>query len=172
MGHSLFNLPSDFACFGQQGQKMRYPRRGPSGAVGARTAAQKGYALYQIAVLNLYPAAVVRSDRIPEWETLLGPYRNQLLCPFAKDCIVPDQREQHRTVSQNQSQRWRMSQPPSLSDYCGVLCQCLIGVAEAEKDIPQDRLRVCMGVEAGLMDKQAVRVWIIEGTHRLQMRSG
>src|SRR6516162_3616060 len=65
MGHSLFNLPSDFACFGQQGQKMRYPRRGPSGAVGARTAAQKGYALHQIAVLNLYPAAVDRSDRIP-----------------------------------------------------------------------------------------------------------
>jgi hypothetical protein len=55
-----------------------------------------------------------------------------------------------------------MSQPPSLGNRCAALSQCLVGKAETEKDTPQDRLRIYVGVGSDLMDKGAVGDWIIK----------
>src|ERR1700720_1257943 len=65
-----------------------------------------------------------------------------------------------------------MSQPPSLSDCCVGPRQCLVGIAETEKDIPQPCLRYYLEVGSGLVDKGAVRDWIIKHTHLFEMRSG
>src|SRR5271155_3460529 len=67
-GQSLFNLPCDLTCPGQEGGIMGHPRLRSSGAVSDRTTAQQRYRLRHIAVLDLGPAAIDRSVRAPVGE--------------------------------------------------------------------------------------------------------
>src|ERR1700682_3434493 len=65
-----------------------------------------------------------------------------------------------------------MSQSASLGDCCIALCQCLVGKAETEKDVPKHRLRVYVGMESGLMDKRPVGDRIIKRKRLFEMRPG
>ena len=87
------------------------------------------------------------SQRTPERETLLGRDRNQLVCALIQGHVVSDERKQPGARRQAASQRRRMSQPPSLSDCCVALCQCLVGKAETEKDNSQERRALIRGGE-------------------------
>ena len=50
------------------------------------------------------------------------------------------------------------------------MCQCLVWKAETEEVDPQDRLRVYVGVEPGLMNKRAMGDRIIKRKRLLGMR--
>src|ERR1700730_11636230 len=65
-----------------------------------------------------------------------------------------------------------MSQSPSLVDGRIAPCQCLVRIAETEKDDPQERLRAYGGVESGLMGKCAMGIWIIKRQRLFEMRPG
>src|ERR1700730_6661745 len=65
-----------------------------------------------------------------------------------------------------------MSQSPSLGDGRIAPCQCLVRIAETEKDDPQERLRTYGGVESGLMGKRAMGIWIIKRQRLFEMRPG
>src|SRR5215472_6130535 len=139
-GHGLFDLPGDPTCCGQEGDVIGRPRLRPSDPEGDRAAAQKRYPFGHIPIFDLDPAAVDGSHGAPVGETLLGRYRNQLLCPLVEECGVSDERQQNGAKRQGRSQRRRMSQPSSLSDCCAAPCQCLVWKAETEKQNPQKRL--------------------------------
>src|SRR5271165_821760 len=68
-GQSLFNLPCNLTCSGQEAEMKGSPRGRPGSAVSSRTAAQQKYALGQVARIDLDPAAVNRSQRTPVGET-------------------------------------------------------------------------------------------------------
>src|SRR5215831_7339426 len=65
-----------------------------------------------------------------------------------------------------------MSQPQRLGDGGIAPCQCLVRIAETEKDNPQIHLCEHLGVNPGLMDKRAVGDWIVERKDLFEMRSG
>src|SRR5262249_61264280 len=93
---------------------------------------------------------------MPARETLLGRYRNELICPLIQSCVVSHEPKKHGTVPQAYSQRRRVCQPPSLG-HCGVApCQCLLRITETEKREPQKRLCVNVGVVSGLMGQRTV----------------
>jgi hypothetical protein len=108
---------------------MGHPQLRPGGAVSGRTGAQETYPLRHIAIFDLDPAAIDRSLRTPERETLLGRHRNQLVYPPIQGCVVSDETKRHGADRQARSQRRRMSQPPSLSDCCIAPFCCLVGKA-------------------------------------------
>src|SRR5882724_1248539 len=114
--------------------------------------------------------SVDRSLRTPVGKTLLGRYRKQLLYPLAEDFVISGERKHDGAVRQAQSQRPRMSQPPSLSDCSAALDQCLIRIAETEEDYPQERLRVYMGGVAGVIDERARGDRIVKRKYLFQMR--
>src|SRR6516162_11207033 len=119
---------------------MGHPRLRPGGAKGRRSAAQERYPLHHVAIFGLDPPAISRSQRTPVMETLRDSHCDQLFCPLIQGCTVADERKQPAADIQAQSQRRRMSQPPSVSDCCVAPRQCPIGIAETEKDDPKERL--------------------------------
>ncbi len=64
-----------------------------------------------------------------------------------------------------------MIQLPGLGDCGDASGQCLIGKAETKEDEPQDGLLGYRGMGSGLIDNQAVGVWVIKGEPRFQMRA-
>ena len=73
---------------------------------------------------------------------------------------------------QARSQSRRMSQPPSLSDRCVGLCQCLVQEAETEKDEPQKTLQADARAEPNLMGERAVGDRIVKRKRLFQVRPG
>ena len=65
-----------------------------------------------------------------------------------------------------------MSKSPRLSNRRAALGQCLVGIAETNQDDPQECLRYYLGIDSGLIDKQAMGIWIIKRKHLFEMRSG
>src|SRR6516162_8802946 len=171
-GQTLFNLARDLTCPGQEGAIIGGPYFGPGGAVSHRTAMQKQYSLLYIAIFDFDPAARDGSHRTAEREALLGCDGNELACPLLQGYVVSDERKQYVAECQARRQRRRMSQPPSLSNYCAALCYCLIRKAEIEQDNRQVGLRYHVQVGSGLICKRAVGDWIIKDTHLFQVRSG
>jgi hypothetical protein len=91
--HTLFNLPCDLTCSGQKGERMGRPHFRPGSTVSRRTAAQQRYPFGHITILDRDPAAMDRSHRTPDRETLLGRHRNQLVCPLIQRYVVSDNRK-------------------------------------------------------------------------------
>ena len=81
-------------------------------------------------------------------------YRYELVHPLAEDGIVRKERKHPGPDRQAHSQRRRMSQSLSFRDSCTAPYQRAIGIAETEEDIPQDRLRYYVGMQARLMDER------------------
>jgi hypothetical protein len=154
----------------EESDRIRREQLCPCAAKSRRTAAQKRYPLRHITILDLDPAAVARSDRTPEGETVLGRNRDQLVCPLAGDSALSDERNRDDADCQDQSQRRQKRQPASLGNRRSAPYQSLFRIAESEKDDPQPRFCVFVGVESDLMDKRAVGERIVEREHRFQMR--
>ena len=68
----LFSLARKFTCPGQKRGMIRKPHLRTGGAVSGRTAAQERYPRHHIAIFDLHPPAIDRSQRTPEGATLFG----------------------------------------------------------------------------------------------------
>ena len=117
---------------------MGPPRRPPSDAVSRQTGAQKRHSFRNSVVLDLDPAQIEGSHRVPAWEPLFGRYCNQLVYPFGEDFTGSDERKHPRADRQAPSQRWRVGQSPSFSDCRVDSRQSLISKPEAKEGIPQE----------------------------------
>ena len=73
----------------------------PGGAERAQTVPQERYALYNMGVFGLDPAAADRSQCTPEGKALLGCYRNQLVCRFNQSWTLSDERKHYGAVMQD-----------------------------------------------------------------------
>src|ERR1700730_4232526 len=117
--HGLPSLPCDLTSLGEEGHKMghsrhSYPR--PGGTVTRPTVAQERYPLRHIAIIDLGPAAIDRSQRTPVGEALFGRHRNQLAGLLSQGCALSIERMQPGADLQALSERRLMSQSPRLSD--------------------------------------------------------
>src|SRR5208282_1393626 len=112
----------------------------PTGAIRGQTAPQQAHSLRDIPIFDLDPAAIDRALRTPVGEPLFGRHRKQLFYALIQRRVVSDKPKQSHADRQAPSQRWRMRQPPRLSNICAVSYQCLVWKSQTEKDITQIRL--------------------------------